>query len=77
MAQNHRPPGTDVIDVAIAIDVEQIGALAALEKDRLAADAAKSPGRAVDAAGNQSLGIGERGLAFVRASRDASQMVSD
>ena len=53
VAQDHRPPRADVVDVAIAVDVEQIGPLAALEEDRLAADAAEGPGRAVDAAGHE------------------------
>ena len=66
VAQDHRPPGADVVDVAVAVDVEQIGALAALEEDRLAADAAEGPGRAVHAAGHQLLGAGKGGVARAR-----------
>ena len=50
MPQNHRPPGADVVDVAIAIEIVEIGPCGALEEDRLAADAAKRPGRTVHAA---------------------------
>ena len=64
--QDHRPPGADVIDVAIAVDVEQIGPFAAREENRLAADAAKRPRRAVHAAGHQLSWHGERGVAFGR-----------
>ena len=73
MAQDHRPPGADVVDVAIAIDVEQIGPFAAGEEDRLAADSAKRPGRAIDAAGYQLLGASKGGMAFVSA-RHGSQL---
>ena len=64
MPQDQRSPRADVVDVAVAVEVVEIGALAALEKNRLAADAAKRPGRAIHAAGHQLLGAGERGVAF-------------
>ena len=62
--QDHRSPGADVVDVAIAVDVVQIGAFAALEEDRLAAHAAKRAGRAVHAAGHQRLRSGKCGVAL-------------
>ena len=37
MPQNERSPGADIIDVAIAVDVPKIGALAAREEDRRSA----------------------------------------
>ena len=47
MPQNERPPRADVIDVAIAIDIPQIRSFTALNDNRLSADAAKRPRRAV------------------------------
>src|SRR5436309_4595912 len=64
MSQNHWPPRTDVIDVAVAIDVEQIGALGSLEDDRLAADAAEGPRGAIDAAGHELPGSLKNLVAF-------------
>ena len=34
MAEDHRPPGADVIDVAVTVDVDQVGALGALDERR-------------------------------------------
>ena len=55
--EDHRSPGADVVDVAVAVDVEQIGPL---QRGRMKIgsppDAAKRPGRTVDAAGHQLLG---------------------
>ena len=56
MAEDERPPRTDVIEVTIAVDVVEIRPFAAGNEDRLAADAAKGAGRTVDAAGNQPAG---------------------
>ena len=77
VAQDHRSPGADVVDVAIAIDVVQIGPFAALEKDRLAPHAAKGPGRAVHAAGHKLLCTGKRGLALLVIHRKQSGSVRD
>ena len=65
--QDHRAPGADVVDVSISVDVVQIGAVAALEEDRLAADAAKRAGRAVDAARASAGRHVESGAACARA----------
>lgn len=65
VAQDHRSPGTDVIEVAIAIKVVEVGALTALKEDGLAADAAKCAGGAIHAAGHEGLGASKGGLAFV------------
>src|SRR5690349_12436899 len=51
--QNHRPPGTDVVDVSVAIDVVKIRPCGALEHNRLAADAAERPRRTIDTAGHE------------------------
>ena len=64
MAEDQRAPRADVVDVAIAVDVVEIGRFAALEKDRLAADAAERAGRTIDAAGDEILSTSERGGTF-------------
>src|SRR5262249_51466950 len=51
---------TDVIEIGIAVDIVEVSALAAGDEDRLAADAAEGPCRAVDAAGNDATGLLER-----------------
>ncbi len=55
MAGDHRPPGTDVVNVAAAIGVVQIRAFAAREEDRCAADALEGAHRRVHAAGDALL----------------------
>src|SRR6185436_4256038 len=55
VAQEQRPPRTDVIDVLIAIRIEDMGAFAARDKRRVAADAAKGADRGVYTAGDQLL----------------------
>ena len=48
---DQRPPRADVVDVAVAVDVEQLRALAALDEERVAPDRAHRAHRRVDAAG--------------------------
>ena len=55
VAEDHRAPGADVVDVAVAVEVEEIRPLGPVDEDRLAADAAEGPGRAVHAAGHELL----------------------
>src|SRR4029079_6148283 len=55
MAKDHWPPGADVVDVAVAIDVEEIGAVGALEDDWFAADPTEGPRGTVHAAGHELL----------------------
>ena len=43
VAEDHRPPRADVVDVAVAVEVEQVGARGAVEEDRLAADVPNTP----------------------------------
>ncbi len=50
VAQNERSPGADVIDVLVAVGIEDVGAFAALDEGRSAADAAIGAHRGVDAA---------------------------
>ena len=60
VAQDQRPPGTDVVDVFVAIDIEDVRSFAARDERRRAADAAKGADGGIDAAGNQLLGAGEQ-----------------
>ena len=55
MPQQQRPPGAHVIDVGIAVDVEDARAFAALDEPRRAAHAAKRAHRRIHAAGNARL----------------------
>src|SRR5688500_16141774 len=55
MACDHRPTGTDVVDIASAVRIVQIGAIGAIDEYRLAAHAAKSAHRRIDAGGNAKL----------------------
>ena len=56
MADDEGPPAADVIDVAFSLDVLQVGALAADEGKRRAADALPGPYGAVDAADENGRG---------------------
>ena len=51
VAVDQRPPRADVVDEAVAVDVDQLGALAAVDEDRVAADRAHRAHGRVDAAG--------------------------
>ena len=55
MAENHRPPGTEVVDIAVAIRVSEPGSLRALNKRRFTANGAKGPDGGVDSAGEETL----------------------
>jgi len=56
VTDDHRTPRADVVDVAVAIDVEQIGTVGTLDEEGLAADRLEGAHRRVDAAGQQLLG---------------------
>ena len=47
VAEDQRAPGADPVDVAVAVDVDQLAALAALDEDRLPADLPHRPHRRV------------------------------
>ena len=64
VTQDHRSPGTDVVDIAIAVDVLQPAALAALNDDWRAPHRTEGACRAVDAARHQLLGTGEELFTF-------------
>ena len=56
VAENQRSPGADVVDVLVAIGVEDVGGLAAHHKRRISAHRAKGTHRGVDAARNHHFG---------------------
>ena len=57
--EDQRPPGQDVVNVAVAVHIEDVRPLAPLHEQRVAADALERPHRRVDPAGDdaQRLGI--------------------
>ena len=59
MPENQRAPGAAVIEIAIAVDVDEVSAFARGDEDRLPADAAEGPSRTIDAAGYESAGLGK------------------
>ena len=59
MAQDQRSPRQHVIDVFIAIDIKDVRTLAASDKRRRPANAAKGPYRGIHAARNQLLSAGK------------------
>ena len=63
MPEDVRPPRPNEVDQPVAIDVEQVLPVAAINQRRMPPDSAKRPRGAVDAAGNGLLGTGEFGLA--------------
>ena len=65
VAEDHRSPGADVIEVAIAVDIDQVGPFGVVDEDRLAADAAERPGGAVHSPGDELFGAGEGGVALL------------
>jgi hypothetical protein len=46
VAEDHGAPGAEVVDVAVAVGVVEVGALGALDEGRRAADGAEGRGRA-------------------------------
>ena len=75
MPQQERSPGTDVVDIRISVGVEDARALAALDKSRDSAHAAKGPDGGIHAARNDFLGArkpGFRTLGFHQVGRRAN-----
>ena len=62
MAADGWPPAADVVDVFVAIHVPRIGALDAIEHDRLSAHGLERTHRRADSTGHQALGFAEDGL---------------
>ena len=63
--EDHRPPGADVIEVAIAVDIDEVGPFGMIDEDRLAPHPAERPGRAVHAPGDKLFRAGEGRLALL------------
>jgi len=62
VAEDHGTPGAEVVDIAIAVRVDDPSAMGPLDKRRRAADCTKSSHRRVDAARKKSLGSLLQGL---------------
>ena len=56
MTEDQRPPRADVIEVAVAVDIDEESALAASDEGRLSANGAEGPRGTVDAAGDDLRG---------------------
>jgi len=56
MAQNHRAPGTDVIDVFVAVDIPDMAAAGRPDKDRAKLDFAERAHGRIDPAGDDPAG---------------------
>src|SRR5690606_29320070 len=61
VAGDHRAPGADVVDVAVAVDVVQERAVRAPGEERFAAYRPERAHRRVDATGHQLAGAGKQG----------------
>jgi hypothetical protein len=59
VTEDHGPPGADIIDVALAVGVEEVGSGRTLEEDGVSAHAAEGPHRGVHTAWDVTLGGGE------------------
>jgi hypothetical protein len=56
VAEDHRAPGAEKIEVAIAVDVEEVCAFGVSDEGRLATDGAKGADGRIDAAGEEFFG---------------------
>ena len=63
VAVDHRTPGTDQVDVVVAVDVDQPGAVGGGDERRGTADGAEGADRGVHAAGDHPAGLLHRGRA--------------
>ena len=59
MAEDQRPPGTDVVEIVLAVGVPHARAGTTCEEARRATDRAEGANRRIDAAGNDFLGLFE------------------
>ena len=62
VAEDHGAPGAEVVDVAVAVGVGEVGAGGGLDEGGRAADGAKGAHGGVDAAGKEALGALLEGL---------------
>jgi len=56
MTYDHGTPGTDIIHVTVVIFIDDIGSIALLEENGIAAYAAERPDRGVNPTGDMLLG---------------------
>ena len=59
MPQNHGSPRQDVVNIAVAIDIMQIGSAGFFDKKRMTAHSFKGPDRTIDTAGKELLSLCE------------------
>ncbi len=62
VTEDERPPGEDVVDVAVPVDVDEVRALSALDEHRAAADCPERPHGRGDASGHELDRLGEEPL---------------
>ena len=62
VSKDQRPPGAEVVDVFVAVHVDDSGAAAGRDEGRRAGDGAEGPHGTVDAPGHEALGFGEKGF---------------
>ncbi len=65
VAQDQRPPGADVIEQPVPVDVDEERALSPVDEERLSPDGAERAGRAIHPAGDHALRPLERRSAFL------------
>ncbi len=65
VAEDHRSPGADVIDIGVAVGIVNLGTLGALNEQRVAAHRLEGPHGAVDPPGDDAFGFGEEGRGFL------------
>src|SRR5262249_8015939 len=56
MPEDERAPRADIVEISVAVEIEEVRPFTAGNEDRLAADSTESAGRAVDAAGDGTAG---------------------
>ena len=64
VSEQHWPPGRDIVDVGVAVDVLQVDAVAGLEEDRMTAYALECAHGRIDAARYRTRCAGEQSLGF-------------
>jgi len=68
VAENHRPPGADIVDIALAVGVGQPGAIRRRDEARHAADCAERAHRRIDPARDAALGAVEEDFGTIHES---------
>jgi hypothetical protein len=76
VADDHWPPGTDVVHKGVVIFVEYMAAGSLFDKERVSADRFEGPDRTVDAAGDGCLSLLKQ-LAGTDVIHDIDSLVQD